>query len=171
MPPRYTSVIFFSTILLLSVIFIQCIPSHEETTIYMVRHAEKVLDDTADPDLTPVGLQRAQKLADMLKTKEINFIFSSDFIRTRKTAQPLAEMLEMDIRNYNHKDFEPLIEFIEKNKGTNILVVGHSHSTPLLVNTLLGEEKYEAIDESNYTHIYTVRIHHDGKITAELSFY
>ena len=51
--------------------------SEDPTMIYLVRHAEKAKDETSDPPLTQEGIDRAQRLAEILSDKEIDFIFSS----------------------------------------------------------------------------------------------
>jgi broad specificity phosphatase PhoE len=130
--------------------------NEDPTIIYLVRHAEKAKDETDDPPLTQEGLDRAQRLAEVLSDKEIDFIFSSNFQRTQETAMPLATRLGKDIKSYDHKNFDSIIKFIKENPGANFLVVGHSNSTPTLINTLIGKKEWPKIDESIYTHIYTL---------------
>ena len=61
-------------------------------TYYIVRHAEKVVVNgnssmmSNDPPLTEAGKERAEALKELLKTKKIGYIFSTNTIRTRSTA-------------------------------------------------------------------------------------
>ena len=64
--------------------------------MFLVRHAEKV-DQSKDPDLSPDGYRRAEELACVLADADIEHIHSSDFIRTRLTAAPVAEKFGLDV--------------------------------------------------------------------------
>ena len=59
-------------------------------TVYLVRHAEKVLDGTRDPALTPAGHRRADALADLLHGVELTQVHTTNYRRTRETALPTA---------------------------------------------------------------------------------
>ena len=98
---------FLSTILLL------CLWSNitlAERSIYLVRHAEKQADGTANPSLTKQGLQRANNLAQQLKDKNIVAVYSTSYNRTQQTAAPLAKLLGLDVQTY---DPRKLLEFAE----------------------------------------------------------
>ena len=77
-------------------------------TIYLVRHAEKVLseDNPKDPSLTPCGEQRAASLEVFLSAVHLDAIYSSDYTRTRNTAQPAAQNRNLETRLYDHKKLE-----------------------------------------------------------------
>ena len=127
-------------------------------TIYLVRHAEKELstDDPKDPPLTPCGEQRAAGLEVFLSSVQLDAVYSSDYARTRSTAQPVAQNRNMETRLYDHKKPEEFAKLLLE-RGENALVVGHSNSTPVLAGLLVGEE-LEPIDESIYNRIYQVVI-------------
>ena len=127
-------------------------------TIYLVRHAEKELtaDNPKDPPLTPCGEQRAASLELFLSEVQLDAIYSSDYTRTRNTAQPVAQNRNMETRLYDPKKLEDLAKVLIE-RGENTLVVGHSNSTPVLAGLLIGE-KLEPIDESIYNRIYQVVI-------------
>jgi broad specificity phosphatase PhoE len=134
-------------------------------TIYLVRHAEKELsaDNPKDPPLTPCGEQRAASLEVFLSQVQLDAIYSSDYSRTRSTAQPVAQNRNMETRLYDPKKLEEFAKVLIE-RGENALVVGHSNSTPVLAGLLVGE-KMEPIDESIYNRIYQVVI---NKETARL---
>ena len=127
-------------------------------TIYLVRHAEKELsaENPKDPPLTPCGKQRAASLEVFLSQVQLDAIYSSDYSRTRSTAQPVAQNRNMETRLYDPKKLEEFAKVLIE-RGENALVVGHSNSTPVLAGLLIGE-KLEPIDESIYNRIYQVVI-------------
>lgn len=142
----------------------------EDSTIYLVRHAEKEDDGTRDPELTNIGKARANNLSILLREAHIDFIYSSDYQRTTQTAQPIADQLDKDIMIYDPRDFTTLIETINQNSGKNFLVVGHSNSTPTLANEILGEELYEQFDESDYGNIIKIAISNKQKNSKLIRF-
>lgn len=124
--------------------------------IFLVRHAEKANDGTKDPDLNEVGKERAQKLAVMLQNAEIQGIYSSPYKRTRQTGQVLADSLGLTIQEYNPSKPEEVKQAIESAEGQNLLIVGHSNTTPNVVNYLLGEEKYPQLTEKEYDKLFVL---------------
>lgn len=129
--------------------------------IYLVRHAEKTLDASQDPELTDSGRQRAANLANMLRSTEIRHVFSTDFRRTRDTAAPLAGLLGVEIEIYDPDELEAFAHRLQQ-LDANALVVGHSNTTPALVE-LLGGDRGTPIEENwEYDRLYLVRIE-DGR--------
>src|ERR1044071_2972996 len=63
------------------------------TTVVLVRHAEKAADPREDPPLLESGNTRAQELARILEPVGIKAIYTSQFLRTKQTAEPLAKQL------------------------------------------------------------------------------
>ena len=100
--------------------------SEPDATYYLVRHAEKTKAET-DPALTEVGAKRAQDLAMRLKGVPLTKIYSSDYIRTRDTAAPIASEKNLDVVIYNPRDLEGVSKNLLTETG-HILVVGHSNT-------------------------------------------
>src|ERR1044072_9453780 len=74
------------------------------TTVILVRHAEKQVAvagqpmvSPSDPPLTDEGKTRAKNLARMLSKAGVNTIITSQFLRTKQTAEPLAETLGLTL--------------------------------------------------------------------------
>lgn len=130
--------------------------SNDKALAYFVRHAEKADDGSKDPPLTDAGRTRARKLADMLEDKNIKSIYSTEFDRTKSTAKDLADRLNLAIQIYNPSDTNFLSIIRDDLSRGSLLVVGHSNTTPALVNKMIEEEKYEKIEESDYGNIYLV---------------
>ena len=134
---------------------------HRDLTVILLRHAEKDPSPTADkvnPELSPEGKLRAQRLVKVIDKYKPDAIYSSDFIRTRTTAQPLAEKLKLNIEVYDHRNLKALADLIMSGKIKRLVVVGHNTTTPALVNMLIGAEKYKALQESEYDKIFVVKI-------------
>lgn len=133
-------------------------------TIYLVRHAEKVIEDSNDPALTEIGQTRAETFAAMLHGKNISHIFSTPYKRTRDTAAPTAHEHGISVEEYDPGEGQQLVDKLKKLAGV-ILVTGHSNTIPGLVNLLTGE-KFEDLDERVYDRVYIVTL--DGHGNAEL---
>ena len=134
---------------------------HRNLTIILLRHGEKDASTNADkvnPELSADGKLRAQKLVKAIKKYKPDAIYSSDFIRTRATVQPLAEKRKLTVQIYNHRNLKELADLIMSGRIKRILVVGHNTTTPALVNMLIGQEKYKALAESEYDKIFVVKI-------------
>ena len=55
------------------------IQSEDSYTMYLVRHAEKVADKSRDPILTHEGIERADRLAQIMSKNDIDAIYSTDY--------------------------------------------------------------------------------------------
>lgn len=150
--------------------------SQATTTMIFVRHAERAGPSADDPGLTPAGQRRAMELARQLVDADVvagvDAIYSTPFRRTRETAQPVADALDLPINIYDPSDNEVVLETILKNhKGMIILVVGHSDTLPSLIADLGASKKVPPIAETEYDNIYIVSIPWFGKTkTIRLRF-
>ena len=59
-----------------------------QTTYYVVRHAEKAAEPRQDPPLTQIGTQRAENLKQLMRSKKIEKVFSTNYLRTKNTDKP-----------------------------------------------------------------------------------
>ncbi len=139
--------------------------SAEQRKIYLVRHAEKMISANHDPSLTAVGFQRARNLAVLLKDEEISTIYSTDYKRTKQTAAPTAKAMKMDVVIYDPRQLKAFAEQVKQSSG-NLLIVGHSNTTPKLVS-LLGGDDHGKIDESEYDRLYLLSFN-DNQVTTKL---
>ena len=127
----------------------------EPAQIFLVRHAEKSKDDPKDPSLTEGGKERAERLKFHLANADIKSIYSTDYKRTKQTIQPLADYLGIQPILYN-PDLVDITDILKQPQEGNIVVAGHSNTTPKLINNLLGTEKYKSLDESIYDRLFLV---------------
>lgn len=128
-----------------------------QTTYYVVRHAEKAQQPKQDPPLTPEGQQRAERLKTLLAAKNIKKTYSSDYLRTRETARPTAELLGLTIELYNPNEQAPFIEQLKASKK-NTLVVGHSNTIRHIVNGLYESDtiKKDLVD-TEYNNLFIIK--------------
>jgi len=125
-------------------------------TLYLVRHAEKQADGSHDPALTKAGQQRAERLATWLMSKDIEAVWSSDYQRTRATAQPLGTKLDIEVSIYDPRNQAELFGELLAHKD-NALVVGHSNTVPELAR-MLCECEIANMDETEYDRLIVITI-------------
>ena len=161
---------YLTLFLLLALGFVQMARA-EDATLYLVRHAEKLAD--SDPGLTEQGHARAAALAVLLKDVGVSKVYSTDYKRTRQTAEPVAKQKGLEISLYNPRAFQEFAtglkaEFLAEKKP--MLVVGHSNTTPYLATLLTGKE-FPMLSEDQYDHIYKVTIAEDGSLQAAIELF
>jgi probable phosphoglycerate mutase len=106
-----------------------------QTAVFVVRHAEKASDSSEkEVPLSEAGKARAERLAAMLREAGVTAIYSTDTVRTRSTAEPLARAGGRTIRIYS--DVAVLAEQLKREPEAVVLVVGHSNSVPALLAAL-----------------------------------
>ncbi len=132
------------------------------TTIYLVRHADRI--ESTD-GLNDLGLKRAQDLKRFLKNKDIQHIFSSDYNRTKQTAAPIAEALKISPKIYDAGNLPSLVKKIkDHHRNENILVVGHSNTTPEMANLFGLKPKLNNLPHETYHKIYKINLYGDDAI-------
>lgn len=139
------------------------------TTYYLIRHAEKDQSDKTNknPHLTKDGLKRAENWANTLKDIKFDMVYSTDYHRTKETALPTAKANNLELSIYDPRNIDPT-SFMESTKGKTVLIVGHSNTTPMFTNGLLGEKKYDIIAEDNNSNLYIVTVTKDSKTSTVL---
>ena len=142
--------------------------SQEETTYYLIRHAEKLRVDTTDqnPKLNHQGVKRADAWKEVFTNVNFDAVYSTDYNRTKLTAKPTADSKNLPLLLYNPSDMYS-DAFKNNTKGKTVLVVGHSNTTNVFANKVLGVEKYDEINDSNNSNLYIVTVI-DGKPSAIL---
>jgi phosphohistidine phosphatase SixA len=129
------------------------------TTYYIVRHAEKAtaeLNMSTDVPLTDAGKKRAEKLKEIMKDKKIGYIFSTNTIRTKTTAEPTANYFGLKTELYAKADSA----FISKLKSLkkNTLITGHSNTVDDIVNMFFYEKKVEGdLKDTEYDNLFIVK--------------
>ncbi len=144
------------------------IEAHQEdaksnTTVIVVRHAEKASSDR-DPVLSEAGRARAGDLAHVLGQTPVDAIFTTQYIRTRETARPLSERrkLEAIVIDATDTHIKELAERIRtKHRNQTVVVVGHSNTVPAIL-AALGANNPPAIGDDEYDHLFVLNIREDN---------
>jgi len=141
----------------------------EVTTYYLIRHAEKQRTNSndKDPNLTFKGLKRADRWAEVLSAANINMVYTTDYNRTKETAQPTATKNGLRMYVYNPRKMYDG-GFKHNTKGKNVLVVGHSNTTPIFANKILGKNVYKQIKDDNNSNLYIVTVSKSGTTSVVL---
>jgi len=143
------------------------------TTVYLVRHAEKAAEPAADPPLLEAGNKRAGALARMLGKAGIKTIYTSQYLRTKQTAGPLANQLGISPTvipvkmGENPRELSPqylteMAKRVYSNTGGAVLIVGHSNTIPEIIKAL-GGDIAPTIDETVFDDLFIVTVYAKGK--------
>ena len=135
-------------------------PAVAQQAIFVVRHAERADAGTGgatmmatDPELSDAGRARAQALAAALKDAKISAIYTTEYKRTRQTAEPLARALGLEITVVPARDMAAMIAKVKS--GGNALVVGHSNTVGPVIEALGVAEPVKLSDE-DYDNLFVV---------------
>ena len=126
--------------------------------VFIVRHAERADAGMAsakvpgaDPDLSGAGVARANSLAAMLKDARIRTVITTEFKRTKQTAEPVATAAGVSLTVIDSKDVTGLLKTVRSSTG-NVLVVGHSNTLPDVLKGLgvtepitVGEDEFDSL--------------------------
>ncbi len=142
--------------------------SQATTTIIFVRHAEKAAVPEEDPPLSAAGQRRVAELTRQLVDADvvagIDAVYTTDFRRTRETARPIADALDLPVNTYDAADTETVLEdILRDHKGKIVLVVAHSNTVPELIANLGASKKVPPIAEDEYDNLYLISIPWFGK--------
>ena len=128
-------------------------------TYYVVRHAERATaapNMSSDVPLSDEGKQRAENLKNLLHTKKVSEIFSTNTLRTRSTVQPTADYFQLKTQLYGPRPDSAFIQSL-KTKKKNVLVVGHSNTVDDIVNMLCGNQQVPGdLAETEYDNLFIV---------------
>jgi broad specificity phosphatase PhoE len=112
---------------------------------------------SSDVPLTEAGEKRAQQIKELLKSKKIGEVYSTNTIRTKSTAQPTADYFGLPVNIYGPGPDSTFIQLI-KSKKKNILIVGHSNTVDDIVNGLSGGKKVsDDLDDSEYNRLFVIK--------------
>ena len=129
------------------------------STYYLIRHAEKDLSDpeNKDPELNQRGLGRAMHWAEIFQDIPLEAIYSTDYARTTMTAARVSVKQDITVTYYD-PDMLVIETFKAENLGNNVLIVGHSNTTPEMVNRLIGEDRFFGLDDTDNGSLFIVTI-------------
>lgn len=144
------------------------------TTVFLVRHAEKAAGPGPNPPLSDAGRARAEALARVLQNAGVKAVFTSQFLRTQQTAEPVAKRLNVaaaavtlnpktsNPREVSEESIQELKKRVEAHAGGAVLIVGHSNSVPDVIRAL-GGDVVPKIDESVFDDLFVVTVYASGR--------
>lgn len=138
--------------------------SGQETTVIIVRHAERAAEPAADPVLTPAGTARAEALLEAVRGAGITHVLTTSLQRTGLTAAPTAAALGLTPVAVNPRSpthVADVVAAVRERTGGVVLVVGHSNTVPGIVNALGGMAP--EICDGEYDNFYVVTLARDGR--------
>ena len=140
----------------------------ETTTFYLIRHAEKDRSNPSEqtPNLTLKGLNRAQNWAKYFDSIPINSIYTTSFNRTKQTIIPVSKLKDITPKIYSPNKID-IQNFIKTNRGKNVLISGHSNTTPEMVNKLINQPKFQDMLDSDNKSLFVVQII-DTEVSVEV---
>jgi 2,3-bisphosphoglycerate-dependent phosphoglycerate mutase len=131
------------------------------TTVILVRHAEKADDGTKDPPLDSLGQLRAAALGQVLRDVELTAVYSTSYKRTTETVEAIARASNLEVAAYDPGDQGFVNDAVLKNRGGSILISGHSNTVPALVNQLTGSDRLKNLEDWEYDFLYIVNLGKD----------
>jgi 2,3-bisphosphoglycerate-dependent phosphoglycerate mutase len=155
-----------------------------KTYIYFVRHAKSPfsLDNERDRVLSEQGKLDSNRVAELLKMEGIDIIVSSSFARAIDTVKPLADLLNIEIIQYDELVERPIasmkheIDEIELLKGIEKSFIDHDYCLPEgettrqaqdraipLIKQLLAEFKGKKIAIGTHGNIMTIIMNYFDK--------
>lgn len=134
--------------------------AQETRVVVLVRHAEKAEGD--DPELSPEGRERSRELARVLSQWPVDAIYTSQFRRTRQTAEPLSAATGVASVVIDARDPGALLERIRNGSDRAVVVVGHSNTVPALARAL-GAPGVKDIPEEAYDDLLVVTLGKSGE--------
>ena len=127
------------------------------TTVILARHAERV-DESNDSEISAIGKSRAAELARVLSGTRVAAIYTTQFTRTRQTAEPVGVALKLAPIAIEATDTyaKDMVDRIRRDHiGQTVVVVGHSNTTRDVLKAL-GVTEAPHIPTSQFDDLFVV---------------
>jgi phosphohistidine phosphatase SixA len=149
------------------------------TTIYLVRHAEKQVQDpnnmmqSNDVELSDLGHARARVLRDSMQPKTLKGVFATTVRRTQQTVEPTATSKGLIVIQYaaTQPAADALVDSLAAIKGKKFLVAGHSNTVPAMVRHLGLPCSFTGyIPDTDYDNLFIITIKKGVKTVRETTY-
>jgi phosphohistidine phosphatase SixA len=140
----------------------------QDTTVVLLRHAERQSMFDGDSLLAATGFKRAQALVTPLKAFKPTALYTSDLKRTQQTLEPLASALGLKPLTRSKEGSEALAaEILRDQRGQTVIVCWHHDLMKKLARGLgvKGAIPYWSLD--TYDRLWVVHISAKGEATFE----
>ncbi len=126
-----------------------------QQAVIVVRHAEKA-DQTRDSPLSTAGQARARALAHLLRGAGVTHVITTEYLRTRSTAAPLASALGLTGEEVPARDLPALVARLRAlDPASIVLVVGHSNTIPPMLSALGWANTLE-LQDGDYDDVFVL---------------
>jgi broad specificity phosphatase PhoE len=140
----------------------------QDTTVVLLRHAERQSLLEADSPLAEAGLQRAQALVPLLEGFHPRVLYVSDLQRTQQTLAPTAAKLGLKPLVRPKGGSEALAaEILREHRGQTILVCWHHDLMKKLVRGLGVQTPIPYWPFDAYDNLWIVHVPAQGGATLE----
>ncbi len=143
--------------LVLSVLFtsIFAAPAHAQRMVIFVRHAEKEAG-SGDVAISAAGKKRADELARLLKDTSVDAIYTTTYLRTKQTADPLAALLKTSSKQLPNSETPQMLKkrLAKDHADQCVLIVGHSNTIPTLIDAITGRPNNITIADDQYDGLF-----------------
>ena len=125
--------------------------------VFLVRHTEREWEGE-DPPLVAAGEARAQALAETLRDAGITRIVTTQWRRTRDTAQPLAKLLKITpqvipvLEGKARENVEEVAAAVRRYQDETVLIVGHITVTGVIA--ALGGPRLPTICDNVFSDLF-----------------
>lgn len=128
------------------------------TVFILSRHAETTGTGT-DPFLSADGQLRADELSRILQNVPLAAVYSTNYNRTRLTAQPTATAHNLDLLLYAPAEQAALLASLKQQyPGQTVLMLGHSNTVPQMLNLLTQSNAWGTIPDTEYDNLFIVTV-------------
>lgn len=174
-PTRFPSRLILGFVL--SLLSVRAVSAQQASTVVVVvRHADKDTIPKADPPLTAAGVVRAKALAAAVADAGVEAIITTELLRSRETARPLAEARRLTPITVPHgsdiaQHAQAVAAAVRKLRGKTVLVVGHGETVGPIIQALGGPAIPEVCGYE-YSNLYTLVLdEHDRAVRLIHSLY
>lgn len=135
--------------------------------VVLVRHAERAAAPSDDPGLSQAGKARAEALADALADARVDAIITTQFARTKATAEPLARARRLTPSvvtggadtAVHAREVAAAVKALAP--GSLALVVGHSDTVPAII-AALGGPALDDLCDAEFATMFTLIVPSNG---------
>jgi broad specificity phosphatase PhoE len=165
-PTRFPSRLFLGFVL--GLLCVRAVSAQQASTVVIVvRHADKDTIPKADPPLTAAGVARAKALAAAVADAGVEAIITTELLRSRETARPLAEARRLTTTTVPHgsdiaEHAQAVAAAVRKLHGKTVLVVGHGETVGPIIQALGGPAIPE-VCAYEYSNLYTLVLDENDK--------
>jgi broad specificity phosphatase PhoE len=148
----------------------------ESTTIVLVRHAEKLNNESKDPGISAEGSRRADALAKYFTDKKVSTVIVSDTRRAEETGDLTAKdhglkLTIVPIADGGEEHVKGVIAAIrDVPRGSTALVVGHSNTLAPVIEAL-GGPHVKPLCEKQFATMYVLEVFDGGKARLKTTSY